>query len=172
MTFNRHKKVGKYRGHTTHGGGHRKKRRGAGSRGGRGNAGTGKRAGHKVAGIKVDLGKHGFRRKRTISFGKSINVGRFTAVFVERLVKAGKVVQEKDIFVMDLDKLGYDKLLGTGSVGLKLNIMVKRYSARAAEKVKAAGGEIIEDKVEKTGEEKSKKEKTEDKEDGGKQEAK
>ena len=47
MVVQRKKKVGKYRSHTTHGGGHRKKRRGAGSRGGRGNAGSGKRAGHK-----------------------------------------------------------------------------------------------------------------------------
>ena len=46
------KKVSKYRGSSNHGGGMRKKRRGAGSRGGRGNAGTGKRAGQKKAGLK------------------------------------------------------------------------------------------------------------------------
>ena len=44
MSVNKTKKVGKYRGSKTHGGGHMKKRRGAGNRGGRGMAGTGKRA--------------------------------------------------------------------------------------------------------------------------------
>ena len=55
MVVNRRKKVVKYRGHSNHGGGMRKKRRGAGSRGGRGNAGTGKRAGHKKAGMPPQL---------------------------------------------------------------------------------------------------------------------
>ena len=42
MVVYKRKKVTKYRGSVTHGGGSRKKRRGAGSIGGRGNAGTGK----------------------------------------------------------------------------------------------------------------------------------
>ena len=62
---NKRKKVNKYRGHTTHGGGHRKKRRGAGSRGGRGRAGSGKRAGHKKAGGVVISGSKGFLPRRS-----------------------------------------------------------------------------------------------------------
>ena len=42
-----------------------------------------------------------------------------------------------------MKKLGYDKLLGTGKINLKLKINIGSYSARAEEKIKAAGGEII-----------------------------
>ena len=73
MTNNKTRKVQKYRGHTTHGGGHRKKRRGAGSKGGKGNAGTGKRAGHKRRG--VVLGGSGFKPRRTKVVQKAINLG-------------------------------------------------------------------------------------------------
>ena len=44
MTVNRRKKVVKQRGSHTHGWGSKKKHRGAGNRGGRGMAGSGKRA--------------------------------------------------------------------------------------------------------------------------------
>ena len=47
MTTHKIKKVRKYRGSKTHGGGHMKKRRGSGNRGGFGKAGTGKRADQK-----------------------------------------------------------------------------------------------------------------------------
>ena len=44
MTYNKRKKNTRMRGGTTHGYGSMKKNRGAGNRGGRGNAGSGKRA--------------------------------------------------------------------------------------------------------------------------------
>ena len=142
MTINKRKKVTKYRGHVTHGGGHRKKRRGAGSRGGRGNAGTGKRASHKKAGISRKLGGYGFTSKK-ISPGRAINVGYFTAVKVEKLVNAGKAVKEGEIYVINLKKLRYGKLLSTGNTKLKLKIIVASCSAGAEEKIKAAGGEVV-----------------------------
>ena len=62
------KKVNKYRGSQTHGGGAKKKRRGAGNRGGRGMAGSGKRADQKKPSILKEygnryFGKRGFRSK-------------------------------------------------------------------------------------------------------------
>ena len=62
MTVNKRKKVTRYRGSKTHGGGAKKKRRGAGNRGGRGMGGSGKRADSKkpsLWGAKY-FGKHGF----------------------------------------------------------------------------------------------------------------
>ena len=47
MTATKRKKNTRMRAHTTHGWGSMKKRRGAGNRGGRGMAGTGKRAAQK-----------------------------------------------------------------------------------------------------------------------------
>ncbi len=142
MVVNKSKKVNKYRGHTTHGGGHRKKRRGAGSRGGRGNAGRGKRAGHKKAGTSFKLGKHGFKSKNGRQV-KAINLGYFTEAKVNKLLAAGKISKEGNTCVVDLSKLGYDKLLGAGNVNLKLRVTVKFFTSSAEEKIKAAGGEII-----------------------------
>ena len=140
MTAIRRKKVTKYRSHTTHGGGHRKKRRGAGSRGGRGNAGSGKRAGHKTFGKK--LGKHGFTRGGNNIFIKAVNIGYFTLETLEKLVQKGKAVKQGDAYILDLPKLGFQKLLGTGNTNVKLHLSVPYFSARAEEKIKTAGGMI------------------------------
>ncbi len=144
VTYKR-KKVGKYRGGSTHGGGARKKRRGAGSRGGRGNAGSGKRAGHmKMKYVKAGhiLGKHGFTSKsRTVV--KAVNLGYFTSDRVAKLVKQGKAHKEGNVYALDLAELGYTKLIGTGTTSVKLKLTVGSCSAGAAEKVAAGGGEVI-----------------------------
>ncbi len=139
VTYKR-KKVTKYRGGGTHGGGARKKRRGAGSRGGRGRAGSGKRAGHKRFG-RV-LGQHGFTPKNVFAV-KAVNVSYFTPERVSRLVQEGKAVKEGNFYSIDLKALGYNKLLGTGKTPVKLKLKVRSCSAGAAEKIKAAGGEVI-----------------------------
>ena len=149
MVTNKAKKVTKYRSHTTHGGGHRKKRRGAGSRGGRGNAGTGKRAGQKKAGISRKLGKHGFTSKsRTRE--RSINVNYFTEKVMEKLVANNKVKKEGELYIINLADLGYQKLLGTGQTKFKLKLSVAKFTAKAEEKIKSAGGEIVFGTVEET----------------------
>ncbi|MDP3734555.1 MAG: uL15m family ribosomal protein [Nanoarchaeota archaeon] len=144
MVTNKRKKVTKYRGHTSHGCGHHKKRRGAGSRGGRGRAGSGKRAGHKKYGIV--LGSRGFTPRRTHNLHQKlshiINVGYFTDQRLAQWVESGKAVKEGHFYTIDLTKLGYSKLLGTGTVSVKLKLHVAHYSPSAEEKVKAAGGNI------------------------------
>src|SRR3989344_3317792 len=143
MVVQKRKKVTKSRGHTSHGGGHHKKRRGAGSRGGRGNAGTRKRAGHKKAGMPPMLGRHGFNPRRTKSIIKALNLNYFTPERVNKLLLAGKAAKDGTIFSLDLSKLGCQKLLGTGRVKLKLKLKVDSCSPKAKEKVEAAGGEVI-----------------------------
>ena len=143
MVVNRRKKVGKYRGHSNHGGGMRKKRRGAGSRGGRGMAGTGKRAGQKKAGLPPMLGSRGFLARRNVAAIKTVNIDHFTPLAVEKLVHAGKATKEGNVVVIDLNVLGYGKLLGTGLIKTKVKFMVGTASAKAVEKVKAAGGDVV-----------------------------
>lgn len=139
MVVNKRKKVTKYRAHTTHGGGHRKKRRGAGSRGGRGRAGTGKRASHK----KEVLGrKSGKKNQKSLKDVKTINVNYFTLDRLEKLLKEEKISFESEMYKIDLKKLGYDKLLGGGKTNLKLSIVAKQWSTKAEEKIKSAGGEL------------------------------
>ncbi len=136
MTTNKRKKVSKYRAHTTHGGGHRKKRRGAGNRGGRGMAGSGKRGkANKQSYSK--LGKHGFSSTRSY---KKLNVTNISSLM--ELVANKKVEEKNGVYVVDLTALGYDKLLGAGKTNLKFEIKVKQFSKQAEEKIKVAGGSI------------------------------
>jgi large subunit ribosomal protein L15 len=47
-------------------------------------------------------------------------------------------------FFIDLEKLGYTKLLGTGKVTKPLIVKIASCSSSAVEKIKEAGGEILE----------------------------
>ncbi len=143
MVVRRRRKVGHYRGsHRTHGGGHPKKRRGAGSRGGRGNAGTGKKAGQKKAGMRYKLGSRGFLPRRTPIVSRTINVSILSSGIM-RMAREGTVTKQGDIYIVDLSSLGYTKLLGTGKVAHKMRVTVSQASAQACERVAAAGGEVI-----------------------------
>ena len=142
MVVRTRKKVTKYRAHTTHGGGHRKKRRGAGSRGGRGNAGSGKRAGQKKAGQHRVFGKKGFLPRRMSSGQNAVNLHYFTLKRVEALVIAGNAAKEGDMFVIDCAKLGFTKLLGTGMPECKVSLTIAAASSRALEKISLAGGKV------------------------------
>jgi len=115
----------------THGKG-KKGGRGAGLRGGRGNAGLLKHKWmHMVKYMPDHFGRHGFKRPQSITRKiNTINVGQLEDKF------PGK----NDI---DLDKEGYDKLLGGGKLNKKFKIKVNSASEKALVKVKEKGGEII-----------------------------
>lgn len=124
-------RTNKFRGRCrTHGRGH-KAGRGAGKRGGRGNAGLNK---HKVmTRIKYmpnHWGMHGFNRKPSL---RTVHI----------------CCNVSDLEMMDADKgsinlteMGIDKLLGSGQIKTALNITVEGASPRAVEKVEAAGGSV------------------------------
>lgn len=143
MVVNRRKKVHKYRAHSNHGGGARKKRRGHGSRGGTGRAGTGKRAGTKKMGMPPQLGAFGFLPRRDKKDIHAVNVGYFTLQTVLRLLEEKKISREQATYIVDLSALGYQKLIGAGSTALKLKISVEKCSAHAREKIEAAGGIVV-----------------------------
>jgi len=124
------KKTKKFRGSMTHGRG-KKGGRGAGLRGGRGNAGLLK---HKymymVKNMPDHFGRHGFKRHQSITErDKIINVGQLEEKF------SGK----KDI---NLTKEGFDKLLGGGKINSNLKIKVKAASQKAIDKIAEKGGEV------------------------------
>lgn len=139
------RKVRKYRGSKTHGGGAMKKRRGAGHRGGRGMAGSGKRADQKKPSILAEygnkyFGKHGFKRP----FAKKVKVINLSSINsrIDSMVRKGLAKFGSGTYIIELDKLGYDKLLGSGNVTKKFKIKVNHASSKAIERVKAAGGEV------------------------------
>ncbi|MBW3012181.1 uL15 family ribosomal protein [Candidatus Woesearchaeota archaeon] len=128
----RGKKVKKLRGNQTHGYGSKKKHRGAGSRGGRGMAGTGKRADTNKPSINPStyFGRHGFTSiKKLKQKVKTINIGELSGIEA----KSG---------VIDLTALGYTKLLGKGEVSQKYSVKVKQASKRAVEAIEAKGGSV------------------------------
>ena len=130
------KKSKRYRGSKTHGCGSMKKRRGAGNRGGRGMAGTGKRADTKKPTIinqygNTYFGKNGFTSRNRLIVN-SINIGK-----LEDMKEKG-MIQDK----VNLKELGYNKLLGSGLVYNKWTIKVDSASKKAIEKVKKAGGNV------------------------------
>jgi large subunit ribosomal protein L15 len=144
MTVNKRKKNSRYRGSKTHGCGSMKKRRGAGHRGGRGNAGSGKRADSKKPSYWGDenyFGKNGFTSKSRTLHHPTINVG-YLDLHISGFVDRKEAAKEKDFYSINLDKLGYVKLLGEGQVRNKLRIAVSQCSLQAKEKVEAAGGAV------------------------------
>jgi large subunit ribosomal protein L15 len=126
----------------TAGHGHKKKNRGAGHRGGRGKAGSGKRGEFKLMKLtqgKKYLGKHGFNKiKKEV---KTINLQTIQEK-LPSLVNSGKAKIIKDTYEIDLTTLGYDKLLSKGQIDVKLNITITKASNNAISKVEAAGGKV------------------------------
>ena len=143
MTVNKRKKSNRYRGSKTHGCGSMKKRRGAGNKGGRGMAGSGKRADSKKPSLWGEryFGKFGFKSKSTTDI-RPVNI-EYLEANIEKLSRQNDAVKENDVYSVDLEKLGFNKLLGSGKVLNKYRIKVSYASKKAIEKVKQAGGEVI-----------------------------
>ncbi len=130
------RKIRKKRGSRTCGKGSHKKHRGAGSRGGKGMAGTHK---HKMTWvIKHDprhFGRYGFKLPPEVkSKVKTVNVGE-----LEDLAKAHGVKKGKKI-ILDLASLGYDKVLGKGMVTKALVVKAQKFTEKALKKIESAGG--------------------------------
>lgn len=144
MTVNKRKKNDRQRGSMTHGWGAKKKHRGQGNRGGRGMAGTGKRADSKKPSIWKDkhyFGKYGFVSKTPKVKINAVNIN-FLEQHIGKFLLNNTIKKENDFYVVDLEKIGYNKLLGDGTISAKLKIKVPYASKTAVEKVKEAGGEV------------------------------
>ena len=115
----------------THGRG-KKAGRGAGLRGGRGNAGLLKhRYMHMVKNMPNHFGKHGFKRPQSVvKKDKIINIGQPEDMFPDK----------KEV---DLGKEGFDKLLGGGNIKTKMKIKVDSASEKAIAKIEEKGGKVI-----------------------------
>jgi len=143
MTVNKRKKNSRQRGSWTHGWGEKKKHRGTGNRGGRGMAGTGKRGDAKKPSIWKEkyFGKAGFVKKN-----KKLVVCQNTGYLesnLDRLVMKKFIAKEKEYYVVDSEKMGFNKLLGRGKVSNRFKVNVQYASKKAIEIIKNAGGIII-----------------------------
>lgn len=145
MVIHKRKKNTRQRGSHTHGWGSKKKHRGAGNRGGKGMAGTGKRADSMKPSIWKNIkyfGKFGFVKKGSKEKIIPINIAYFEE-HLDKLFKDKKIEQKDNFYVVNLNLLGFNKLLGTGKPTKKFKFITKYASKGAIEKVKKSGGEVV-----------------------------
>jgi len=124
-------KANKHRGRNRYHGRGKKAGRGAGKRGGRGNAGMNKhRVMTRIKYMPKHWGMHGFNRHPSLrTVYVTANVGQ-----LDEMANGESSV--------DLTSMGIDKLLGSGQVRSGLTVIVEHASARAVEKIEAAGGSV------------------------------
>ena len=134
------------RGSRTHGGGTHKNRRGAGHRGGRGNAGRDKHEFHNHE----PLGKSGFKRpQKTRRDVETVNL-RELDEDIAILADDGVAETSDDGYAVDARDLVDDgheadvvKVLGAGQVYNELEVVADAFSESATEALEAAGGEAV-----------------------------
>jgi len=129
------KKSRRMRGSKTHGWGAKKKHRGAGSQGGRGQAGMLK---HKKSWM-LQNDPHHFGK---IGFKVPIEVkNKYKAITLKDIDVLAKKLNKNEI---DLSELGFDKVLSNGKLTQALTIKAKRFVEKAKQKIEEAGGKAIE----------------------------
>lgn len=121
------------RGSRTHSYGQIGQHRHSGSRGGHGNAGLHK---HKWSWlVKFDpdhFGRDPFRAPGHLKPLRWLNVGELDMLATRQGSK------------LDLESMGVDKLLGSGTVAGAYEVKVESFTKRAQAKIQAAGGKIVE----------------------------
>ena len=123
-------RTNKFRGRSRYHGRGKKAGRGAGKRGGRGNAGINKhRLMTRLKYMPGHWGMYGFNRHPSL---RNVNVS----------INMQEVQNLADGDSINLSEMGYDKLLGKGRIDRAIHITVAEASARAIEKVEAAGGSV------------------------------
>jgi len=142
MVVRREKKVRKCRGHRTYGYGSHKKHRGKGSRGGRGFAGMHKHKWTYTVKYAPDhFGKRGFTPVRK-GEKKVIKLEEIEKM-VEELLKNKLAEVENDKIKIDVTKLGYEKVIGSGKIKKPLIVCAKYFSKKAVEKIEKVGGKAV-----------------------------
>ena len=78
--------------------------------------------------------------------GGAMNLIQLTGL-VDRLTRENKLQVENNLPLVDLQALGYAKLLGTGSISKAVRVRVGKCSESALRKLKEAGGDAMTDKT-------------------------
>ena len=114
--------------------GGKKKHRGKGSRGGKGWAGSSKHRRSYIYSYKPDhFGYRGFRPPSAV----------ITEDVVINLESVEEIANKTGRTELDLNALGYTKLLGRGAISKPLTIKIARASESAQAAVEKAGGKLI-----------------------------
>ncbi|MDH4122919.1 MAG: 50S ribosomal protein L15 [Thermoplasmata archaeon] len=137
-------RTSKFRGSRMHGRG-KKAGRGAGLRGGRGNAGLHKHKYISVVKYMPDhFGHHGFKRPQSVvACNRTMNLSELE-LNIDSLMKEGFAEKKDGRIIIDLTKAGIDKLLGSGKISTPVEVIVDDASKKAKEKLAEAGGKLLE----------------------------
>jgi large subunit ribosomal protein L15 len=93
-------------------------------------------------------GKKGFRSVQSLQRKINvINVGNL-GMLAEKLEAQNQLERKDGKILLDLTKLGYTKLLGTGNVTEPMFVKISTHSASAAKKIEEAGGQILTESTE------------------------
>ncbi|MEK6858847.1 MAG: uL15 family ribosomal protein [Nanoarchaeota archaeon] len=145
MSYRKRRKSSRYPGSKTHGRGRKNRTRGLGNRGGRGMSGTGKRGDQKkTLIIKLYGGDYfgkeprgaGTREKKKT---KSLSLATLKTQ-LRMLVEKGKAREVKGTYEVNLEDY---KIVGNGTLDLKMHIKAKSASAGARQAVERAGGSLV-----------------------------
>lgn len=144
MVVRRKKKVRKFRGKRTYGYGSHKKHRGGGSRGGRGKAGLHKHKwSYTVKYAPEHFGKRGFKRPAAVVKEiKTINLKELDQI-AEKLLEQKLAEKKDDKIKINVLKLGYEKVLGSGKITKSLIVEAKYFSKKAIKKIENMGGKAV-----------------------------
>ncbi len=85
--------------------------------------------------------KTGFRSPKSVKLRHEIRITNVGAL--DSLAEKFGVEQGEGKILVDLENLGYSKLLGSGRLAKPLIVKVPSFSESAAKKVKEAGGEVL-----------------------------
>ncbi len=144
MKHKKRRKSSRFRGSHTHGRGFKKKARGSGHRGGKGMAGTGKRADQRKTLVLNLYGNDYFGKDKTLRSKPSkklqeINIQQILENLSSFIKSKIAEINNNEIII---NMKGY-KILGLGEANRKLIISASAASKSAISKIKKAGGDII-----------------------------
>jgi large subunit ribosomal protein L15 len=89
------------------------------------------------------FGKHGFTRPSAVRREtRAINVGELDER-LEELLQLGVAKKENKKFVIDVGKLGFEKVLGGGQITHPLEVRAQKFVESAKRKIEEAGGKAI-----------------------------
>ncbi|ADM27021.1 LSU ribosomal protein L15P [Ignisphaera aggregans DSM 17230] len=145
MVVRRDKKSRKMHGYRNRGWGSIGQHRKSGSRGGRGAAGMHKHKWSWVIKYFRDwFGKKGFVPRNPV---KTVEVREITLAQIDslvyRLIKDGKAVYEDGKIVIDLSKMGINKVIGSGRISYPIKLLTYSITEKAREKIEKAGGTVV-----------------------------
>ena len=137
----RKRRVRRQRGSRTHGWGTSGQHRGSGMLGGHGNVGKLRHKKSAVIRYGSQTAKKLLLPKRTTKQNLITNVGQLEDLLARS--EHGHAVSEREgKKVLNLQSLGYAKLLGSGEVRVPILVKIEKFSKSAATKVEAAGGRV------------------------------